>query len=212
MVAMKRRFRQAIAAVFVLAAACVLVPTSSVRGAEITGRVDVDRALDEPDTIGTRLFLRSPDMLTTRRSGPITIRCTIRDGAIHPGFQVVRLRDTVTITNQDSIPRLAIVFEDDRTHLFGPLAPGTTARFEVTRFGPVEMSTDAPAVKPSILFVAENPFTARADTAGSFRFDGVPPGDYRVIAWRPGRFLGEATVRLEYEGVVDAGLIEAGDE
>ena len=162
----------------------------------------------ELDTLAARVFLRGPEMVTTRRSGPITIQRTIRDGAIVPAFEIIRLGDRVAITNHDSVPRRAFMFEHDRTHLLGPLAPAAMVTIKVSRFGAVELSTDAPGAVRSLLFVAENPFVARVGPDGRFLMGGVPPGDYRLIAWRPDGFLGERLVQLAYnDSAMDAGTI-----
>ncbi|TPW05047.1 MAG: hypothetical protein FD129_2818, partial [bacterium] len=39
------------------------------------------------DTLAARIFLRGPEMVTTRRSGPITIRRDIRNGVLVPSFE-----------------------------------------------------------------------------------------------------------------------------
>ncbi|MDZ4803417.1 MAG: hypothetical protein SGI90_00975 [Candidatus Eisenbacteria bacterium] len=191
--------------------------------ADIRGRVEIVRPAShslhpspgepgglaaELDTLAARIFLRGPEMVTTRRSGPITIQRTIRDGAIVPAFEIIRLGDRVVITNHDSVPRRVFVFAHDRTHLFGPMVPEATASIDVSHFGTVELSTDAPGAVRSLLFVAENPFVARAGPDGRFLMGGVPPGDYRLIAWRPGAFLGERLVQLAYnDSALDAGTI-----
>ena len=154
------------------------------------------------DTLAARIFLRGPEMVTTRRSGPITIRRDIRNGVLVPSFEIIRLGDRLAITNRDAVPRRAFVFEHDRTWLLGPLAPSATASLTLRHFGVVELSTDAPDAVRSLLFVAENPFVAIAEPDGRFRMGGVPPGDYRLIAWRPEGYLGECPVPLSYDDSV----------
>lgn len=191
---------------------------------DIVGRVAVDRQkprapwqdfgtsadmATELDTLAVRVFLRGPEMVTTRRSGPITIQRDIRDGLVRPAFEVIRLGDRVAITNRDPMPRRAFVFARDRTLVLGPMGPGVTSTFQVSHFGAVELFTDATGGVRSMLFVAENPFVVQVGPDGRFLMGGVPPGDYRLIAWRPGKYLGECFVQLSYpDSVVDAGTIE----
>lgn len=203
---------------------CALVAAcEQVHAADITGRVDMSRTgsratMERPadpgglaaslDTLSARVFLRGPEMVTTRRSGPLTIQRNIRDGVLVPPFDIVRLGDRVAITNQDAVPRLAIIFENDRTHLLGPILPAGTASIRVSRFGAVELSTDAPGAVRSLLFVAENPFVARVGPDGRFVMGGVPPGDYQLIVWRPDGFMGDRFLRLTYaDSLVDAGKV-----
>lgn len=207
-----------------LSTLCALVVGGTpVAAADITGRVDMSRTglratTEHPalpgglaaslDTLAARVFLRGPEMVTTRRSGPLTIQRSIRDGVLVPPFEIVRLGDRVAITNQDAVPRLAIIFENDRTHLLGPILPAGTASIRVSRFGAVELSTDAPGSVRSLLFVAENPFVARVDPDGRFFMGGVPPGDYQLIAWSPDGFLGDRLLRLTWaDSLVDVGRV-----
>lgn len=148
------------------------------------------------------VLLRSPEMVTTRRSGPRTFARRIVDGQVVPPFETLRLEDLVEVTNSDPEPRRLFVFAGAATRILGPIAPGEMTRFRLERFGPVEMYTDARGATRSLILVAENPFLAREGPDGRFLLDGVPPGVFDVLAFRPGRRSAPARAVVDFEGVV----------
>jgi hypothetical protein len=154
------------------------------------------------DTLSTRLFLRGSEMVTTRRSGPLDVARTIRNGVIEPGFGIVRLDDRLVITNRDDVPRRLIHFDGEATRISAPIAPGSSVVRHATRFGPITLATDVSGSPQSIAFVAENPFLAIARPDGTFRMTGVPPGDYRIVAWAPSGYVRDWEVRVPFEGSV----------
>ncbi|HEX7879673.1 MAG TPA: hypothetical protein VF720_09705, partial [Candidatus Eisenbacteria bacterium] len=156
------------------------------------------------DTLSTHLFLRGAEMVTTRRSGPLDIARTIRNGVVEPAFGIVRLDDRVVITNQDNVPRRLFWFDGQTTRISNPIPPGASVSRPARRFGPITMATDVSGSPRSIAFVAENPFLATATPDGAFRMTGVPPGDYRVVAWAPAGYLRDWVVRVPFEGSVAA--------
>jgi hypothetical protein len=204
---------------FVIAMATVL-PSPAAAG-DIAGRVDVVRRapkVGEPgfgDPGGWHpdlaerppvLLIRSPEMVTTRRSGPRTFERRIVDGHVMPPYEALRLDDTLEVTNADPEPRRLFAFVGAATRLIGPLAPGESTRIRLERFGWLELSTDAAGATRSLVLVAENPFLAEAAPDGRFLMDGVPPGTFDVVAFLPGRRSAPARVVVDFSGVASATL------
>jgi len=48
-----------------------------------------------------------------------------------------------------------------------------------------------------VIVVLDNPFFASPASDGQYVIDGIPPGDYRVIAWHERARLAAKTVRIE---------------
>jgi plastocyanin len=56
-----------------------------------------------------------------------------------------------------------------------------------------------------VIVVLDNPFFASPDSEGQFVIDGIPPGEYRVVAWHERARLTTKTIRIEAgrESVLD---------
>jgi hypothetical protein len=161
-----------------------------------------DRFAPGLDTLAARVFLRGAEMVTTRRGGPLDIERTIRHGVIEPSFGIARIDDRLVVTNRDDVPRRLIWFDGRTTRIVGPIAAGATATCPARRFGPITLATDVSGSPCSVVFVAENPFVAIVAPDGAFRMGGVPPGDYRLVAWEPAGYRRDWVVRVPFEGDV----------
>lgn len=152
------------------------------------------------------ILIRSPEMITTRRGGPLTIERRIVAGQVEPPFEVLRLLDTVRVTNDDTVDRRLFVFSEQSTRILGPLAPGASLTFRLERFGPCALYTDAPGATRSLVIAAENPFLAEAGPDGRFLMDGVPPGTFDVLALGAGRRSAPSRAVVDFDGVVTVQL------
>lgn len=156
------------------------------------------------------LVLRGPEMQTTRRSGPLRIERLLVSGRLVGGspapvtgnFDVLRRDDRLVITNRDDLPRHLFAFSGAETRDLGALKPGDSATLDLARPGPVEFYTDALGAPSSYVFVADNAFFKEIEAGRGFVMDGVPPGQYDLSAWRPGRPLSGVPVTVPYEGTV----------
>jgi len=48
-----------------------------------------------------------------------------------------------------------------------------------------------------VIVVLDNGFYAQPNAAGRFVIDGIPPGDYRVVAWHERARMAAKPVRIE---------------
>lgn len=160
------------------------------------------------------LFLRSGEMRTTRRSGPLTIARDLAGGRIVPGspgpatksFDVLRVADVVVLTNREGSSRRLFAFAGAVTRDLGVVEPGGSTSIRLDAGGPLEIYSDPPGGSSSYLFVAENPFFQEIEAGHPFLMDGVPPGRYELCAWRPGGPVTVTRVEVPYEGRVTARL------
>lgn len=184
---------------------------------DIAGRVDVVPRVPRADEPGFGapggwhadlaarppvVYIRSSEMVTTRRSGPLTFERRIVNGQVLPPYESLRLNDVIEVTNDDTEPRRLFVFGGASTRLFGPIAPGKKTRFRLESFGALALYTDAPGATRSLILVAENPFQAEAAPDGRFLMDGVPPGTFDVVALLPGRRSAPVRAVVDFDGVV----------
>jgi hypothetical protein len=56
----------------------------------------------------------------------------------------------------------------------------------LTKPGAIEIKCDAHTNMRAWIVVHDNPYVAVTDDAGSFRIDGIPPGQYNVTMWHQG--------------------------
>jgi plastocyanin len=56
-----------------------------------------------------------------------------------------------------------------------------------------------------VIVVLDNPFFTSPDSQGQFAIDGIPPGEYRVVAWHERARIVAKTIRIEagQEAVLD---------
>lgn len=193
----------------------LLLAAPSVQAGDITGAASPTGV--EPGT-PLLLFLRGPEMQTTRRSGPLRIERLLVAGRLAGGspasvtanFDVLRRDDRLVITNRDDLPRHLFAFSGAETRDLGTLKPGDSATIDLIRPGPLEFYTDALGAPSSYVFVADNPFFKEIEAGHPFVMDGVPPGQYELSAWRPGRAPGGVPVAVPYEGSVAVKIGKAG--
>lgn len=90
---------------------------------------------------------------------------------------------TVEFPNND--PIFHNVFSLSRTRSFdlGRYPQGTSKSVRFDRPGVVQVFCHIHADMSAVVLVLENSYFTRADSAGNFTIDDVPPGQYRVVAW-----------------------------
>ena len=66
-----------------------------------------------------------------------------------------------------------------------PIAPAASASYIPKSEGQIEILAD-PA-KPPIaqMYVAPSPWVAHARSGQTVKFNGLPPGEYEIVAWHP---------------------------
>jgi hypothetical protein len=55
----------------------------------------------------------------------------------------------------------------------------------------------------AIVLVLDNPFFASPGTDGRFTIDGIPPGQYRIVAWHERARLSSRTIHIAAGGTTE---------
>ena len=65
------------------------------------------------------------------------------------------------------------------------------------RSGVVQVFCHIHSDMAGVIVVLDNPFFTRPDSQGAYVIDGIPPGEYRVVAWHERAKLAGKTIRIE---------------
>jgi plastocyanin len=117
--------------------------------------------------------------------------------AFKPHVLAVVKGSTVEFPNRDTL--FHNVFSLSKTAAFDlgrfPKDSSKSVRFPTPGVVPVfcHIHSDMSAV----VVVLDNPFFASPDASGHYTIDGIPPGEYRVVAWHERARRTEKTIRIE---------------
>jgi hypothetical protein len=138
-----------------------------------------------------------PRDTTSRR-----VRLTLDGCRLEPRVQRVAVGSTILVSGHDAmLSRLHFVAMDEA-------APRATVLLsDAGQLVPTGKPTAAPGLvqvrddlHPWIrgwLAVAPHPFVAVTDADGAFRFDGVPPGRYRLVVWHETPGVTRTSIRID---------------
>ena len=103
----------------------------------------------------------------------------------------------VEFPNGDSI--FHNVFSLSKTASFdlGRFPKGSSKSVRFDRSGIVKVFCHIHSDMSGVIVVLDNPFFAVPDARGHYSIDGVPPGEYRVMAWHERAHPLEKTIRIE---------------
>ena len=91
----------------------------------------------------------------------------------------------VRFTNQDPIyHNIFSNSQSNRSFDLGKKSKGQSASVTFTELEvPVKLFCEIHASMSSNILVLQNPFFASTTPGGAYRIEGLPPGDYKVVAW-----------------------------
>jgi len=126
-----------------------------------------------------------------------------------PRVVVVPVGGTVDFLNSDRLLHNLHSLSKDNAQFNRTQPRGRTIPITFTRPEFVPITCDLHSWMKSWVVVAEHPFYAVTDAAGSFRIAGVPPGKYRLRMWQEA--LGERTqeVQVGAQGAVSSFEVKA---
>ncbi|HXZ25797.1 MAG TPA: carboxypeptidase-like regulatory domain-containing protein [Nitrospiria bacterium] len=136
---------------------------------------------------------------------PIVINLVAKDCQFLPFVSIVQSAGAFTMTNKDPILHNAQVYQAGRGNLLltvpnPPHSSGTfTFRFERHQHI-YQLICGMHEFMQTWGYAVDNPYYALTDVHGNFRIDGLPPGTYKVIAWRPHFQPIEQTVTIAPKG------------
>jgi plastocyanin len=100
-----------------------------------------------------------------------------------PHVLPVLVGTTVTFPNDDPIYHNVFSLSRARSFDLGRYPRGSSKSVRFTTPGVVQVFCHIHADMSGYILVLENPFFVVPGADGRFALDGVPPGDYRLIAW-----------------------------
>jgi plastocyanin len=150
------------------------------------------------DTGSANEFDRMVVMLqggTKTPKAPETVVLEQRDGRFDPDLVVVPVGSTVQFPNAD--PIFHNVFSLSRAHSFdlGFYPKGQSRSVKFTREGIVQVYCHIHANMYAAIVITANSFYLKPAADGTFSWDNVPAGHYRVIVWH--KIAGNFQTELE---------------
>jgi hypothetical protein len=121
---------------------------------------------------------------------PIAVDIVARNCEFLPFVSVVQNHGTFTVTNEDPILHNAQLYQSEKGNLLvtvpnPPHSSGTfPIKFEHNR-RIYQMICGMHEFMQTWGYAVDNPYYALTDEHGEFRIDALPPGTYKVTAWRP---------------------------
>ena len=103
----------------------------------------------------------------------------------------------VEFPNGDSIFHNVFSLSKAASFDLGRFPKGSSKSVRFDRPGIVKVFCHIHSDMSGVIVVLDNPFFAIPDARGHYVIDGVPPGEYRVIAWHERAHPLERTVRIE---------------
>ena len=156
---------------------------SAPRDGSVEGSVSVlaKRSLKK-DRSGVVIYLEGVPGVPRKRKNA-TIRQ--REKQFEPQLTVVVKGTTVDFPNEDKV--FHNVFSVSRPARFdlGLYKSGTMKSVEMKRAGTIDVYCNIHPDMVAKVKVLDNAFYAITDKAGAFVIDGVPPGEYPIVAWLP---------------------------
>lgn len=128
-------------------------------------------------------------------SGPLSIR---QEGLTFVPHVLPILRgSTVEFPNTDSVFHNVFSLARAATFDLGryPRGDARSVRFESA--GIVKVFCHIHSDMSAVVMILDNPFFVVPDSQGRFRLDGLPPGEYKAVAWHERARLARRSVRIE---------------
>jgi len=136
---------------------------------------------------------------------PIIADIVTRDCEFFPFVSIVKNHGTFTVKNEDPILHNAQLYQSEKGNLLltVPNPPNSTGtfpfRFEHNK-RVYQMICGMHEFMQTWGYAVDNPYYALTDEHGAFRIDALPPGTYKVTAWRPHFHPIERTVTIAPNG------------
>jgi Carboxypeptidase regulatory-like domain len=121
---------------------------------------------------------------------PIVAKLVARDCEFLPFVSIVQAHSSFVMTNEDPIIHNAQLYQSEKGNLLltVPNSPHSTGTFPINfekHKKIYQMICGMHEFMQTWGYAVDNPYYALTDGDGNYTIDGLPPGKYEVIAWRP---------------------------
>lgn len=130
-------------------------------------------------------------------AGGATYEMSQQDGAFVPHVLAVPVGSTVEFPNADSIYHNVFSLSRSASFDLGRYPRGTSRSVRFDEPGVVKVFCHIHSDMSAVVLVLPNRFFASPDVEGRLRIDGIPPGEYTVVAWHERAPRTTRTVRIE---------------
>ena len=117
--------------------------------------------------------------------------------AFKPHVLAVVKGSTVEFPNRDTLFHNVFSLSKSASFDLGRYPRDSSKSVRFTTPGIVPVFCHIHSDMSAVVVVLDNPFFASPDASGHYTIDGIPPGDYRVVAWHERARRTEKTIRIE---------------
>jgi plastocyanin len=119
-----------------------------------------------------------------------------RDTAFAPPVVAVQVGGTVVFPNEDSFFHNVFSYSSAKRFDLGRYPQGEAKEVVFDKAGIVQVFCEVHDFMRGAIIITENPYHAVVDENGDFSLDGVPAGEYTLVAWHPDHDELERTVTV----------------
>jgi plastocyanin len=110
---------------------------------------------------------------------------------------------TVEFPNEDTVFHNVFSLSKVASFDLGRYPTGASKSVRFTSPGAVKVFCHIHSDMSAIVLVLDNPFFASPGTDGRFTIDGIPPGQYRIVAWHERARLSSRTIHIAAGGTTE---------
>jgi plastocyanin len=193
----------------IVLASTFVVAQSAPKSGSVKGAVAVvAKGKPKQDRSGVLVYLEGVQGVAPKQKNA-TVRQ--REKQFDPPLTIVVKGTTVDFPNEDKI--FHNVFSVSRPARFdlGLYKSGAMKSVEMKRAGTIDVYCNIHPDMVAKVKVVDNAFYTITDKAGAFAIDGVPPGEYPIVAWLPSgdEATGKVVVKAGEAATVELSVSEA---
>jgi plastocyanin len=168
-------------------------------GVSVQGTV---RAVGQPLPPDVVVYLEAVDPSVHFEVPKRRVRVSQKGAQFSPALTVVCVGQTVDFVNDEDRPIEHNVFSNAANARFdlGLFPPGESRPVSFDQSGPVVLACSIHKFMDGAVYVCPNPLFSRVDNDGSYRIDGVPPGQYTIKTWQRRRRFPEVSMTIGVSG------------